>query len=880
MKRLSTQIVLIFVVVIALTVVAIGVSVGLRVQDALTERTEALLTQTTESTAKQLQLVIDNTQGILELIPQLPEVRSAVEGLNGAILPGQVQNTNALLKSFNAGISDICEVVFITDLTGNIILDSVDGSYSTLNVKDRDYFAAAIQGGTLWSDVIVSKGSGNAVTVYAMPVKNAAGQIQGLIAASVRFDTITKPLVDIQVGETGYAYMIDRNGLLVYHPVSEKILTENLYETANETLKPQVEEMMAQKSGKGFYTYEGKEKLNVYQPIANWSFAINVEKKDYLSTVTKILTYILLISIAVLAVAVVVAYVSATQISKPIVEVTKLIQRAETGDLDVEAKINRKDELGTLGNAINSWVHGLRESRNAILSLSTGDLTYPLSPRSDHDELAFAVIKLKEILNHLVKELDAIGTATEAGNLGVRAEMLKVDGVWLQVLQGVNGIADAYQRPIAQTSEILTKIGAGDIPEPITDVYYGDFNTIKDSLNQTILAVRGLIVETELLIENAIDGRLEARANPKQLKGDYQRIVLGINSILDAILLPVQEALVVLEGMSQGHLDNRVKGNYKGDHARIQTALNATMETLSLYIADIDQILGAVRDGDLTKQIKRDYLGDFVSIKTNINSIVTDLNQVFCNIDEAADQVNIGAHALATAAEDLSQGATEQASSVEQISASMTQIATKTRSNAAQAEAVATASSQIKEKAAVGNQRMNALLESMTAIDTASNKISSIIKVIDEIAFQTNILALNAAVEAARAGEHGKGFAVVAEEVRNLAFRSANAAKDTTALIEHTGTVVKEGKRIAEGTAASLVEIVGAVDASTEDIKRISIDSLDQAEAVTQISVGIDQVAKVTQMNSASSEETAATAEEMSSQAEVLKSLIEGFKLK
>jgi methyl-accepting chemotaxis protein len=880
MKHISTQIVMSFLLVIILTVGIIGLTVSSKVQKELTIQTEALLQQTANATQNQLDLTLQKIEETIALIPKLPEISQSVGKIETGLTEASVKDTNALLKSFNEGIQSISEVIFIADTKGNILLDSVDGSYNTLNISERAYFADAINGNAVWSEVVTSKGTGNLVSVYVLPIKNSEGKVVALLAAAIKFNAITEPLEAIKVGKTGYAFMIDQKGLILSHPIVEKINKENLFDAKSESLTKQLDEMVALKSGKGYYVYNGEEKLNVYQPIKNWSFAINIVKKDYLSAVRETNYFIIFLSFGVLIIAIAIAFWIAREISKPITEVTQLIRKAETGNLDVEAKINRKDELGVLGQALNQWISGLRNNRNAILALSEGDMSQVVTPRSDQDELAFAVIKLKAILNQLVSELDKIGGATSVGDLKVRADVKNTQGVWQEVLLSVNGIADAYQKPIEDTSAILNQIAAGKIPGLIEEKYYGEFNVIKDSLNKTIGAIKALIVETDGLIQNAVSGKLEARANVGDLHGDYKGIINGMNSILDAILLPIQEALVVLEDLSHGNLKNKVKGEYKGDHARIQTALNTTVEILSLYVGDIDQILGTVRNGDLTKQIKRDYLGDFKPIKTSINSIVTDLNQVFSNIDDAADQVNLGARALANAAESLSQGATEQASAVEEISASMTHIAEKAKSNARQAGVVATASSGIKEKAETGNSSMQSLLKSMQDIDTASTKISSIIKVIDEIAFQTNILALNAAVEAARAGEHGKGFAVVAEEVRNLASRSSNAAKDTTALIEHTGQVVKEGKRIAGETASQLTEIVSGIQHTTEDISHISAASLEQADAVSQISAGIDQVAQVTHMNSASSEETAATAEQMSSQAEVLKGLVEGFKLR
>ena len=228
----------------------------------------------------------------------------------------------------------------------------------------------------------------------------------------------------------------------------------------------------------------------------------------------------------------------------------------------------------------------------------------------------------------------------------------------------------------------------------------------------------------------------------------------------------------------------------------------------------------------------------------------------------------------------LSQGSTEQASSIEEITSSMTEVAAQTKENATNANQANELAIVAKDNAVSGNQQMQEMLKAMAEINDSSANISKIIKVIDEIAFQTNILALNAAVEAARAGQHGKGFAVVAEEVRNLAARSANAAKETTAMIEGSIKKVDMGTKIANETAQALNKIVGDVTKATQLVGGIAAASNEQASGISQVNLAIEQVAQVVQTNSATAEESAAASEELSGQAEILKQIVSKFKLK
>jgi len=296
------------------------------------------------------------------------------------------------------------------------------------------------------------------------------------------------------------------------------------------------------------------------------------------------------------------------------------------------------------------------------------------------------------------------------------------------------------------------------------------------------------------------------------------------------------------------------------------------------HVTEIAEKLEMIANRDLTFDVE--LLSDADTMGISLKQMVDNLNSIFSEIQAATNQVSTGSKQVADGAQSLAQGSTEQAASIEELSSSIAEIAGRTKTNETTADKTAKLSSAIKESAEKGSHQMDEMISAVSAINEASKNISKIIKTIDDIAFQTNILALNAAVEAARAGQHGKGFAVVAEEVRNLASKSAEAAKDTGAMIQNSMEKAQFGSRIAGETAASLTEIVTGINESNQLIAEIASATEQQSLGIEQINIGIDQVAQVVQQNSATAEESAAASEEMSGQSDMLQQLIEQFSLR
>lgn len=350
--------------------------------------------------------------------------------------------------------------------------------------------------------------------------------------------------------------------------------------------------------------------------------------------------------------------------------------------------------------------------------------------------------------------------------------------------------------------------------------------------------------------------------------------------LLFKFLNPIKGIVEAAQSISRGNFEIELTAK-SGDEIGILTyTFNQTAKQLKTIVTDISNVLNHVANKDLDVSTSVEYVGEMKQIETSINLIIQSLNGVMRDIGHSANQTSTGAEQVSSGAQALSQGATEQASSVEELSATITEISQHIQKSAANAEKAKEESIVSGEEILNMNRQMQEMIAAMSDISGKSGEISKIIKNIEDIAFQTNILALNAAVEAARAGAAGKGFAVVADEVRNLASKSAAAAKNTTALIGDTIKAVENGTKIADETAKSMLSVVDGSKRVTSIVEEIASASIEQADAVAQVTEGINQISAVVQTNSATAQESAAASEELSSQAQIMKNMVEQFRIK
>lgn len=521
-------------------------------------------------------------------------------------------------------------------------------------------------------------------------------------------------------------------------------------------------------------------------------------------------------------------------IKLPINRAINVANSIAEGDFSVDAKTDKKDETGQLLSALDS---------------------------------------MKNSMKSLIDELNVISNKALEGELDYRADSNKHKGEYKNLVVGVNAILDAVLKPVIESTRVLRKIRGGNLTEQVAIETKGDHSKLKDAVNGVHLWLGGLIDYVKKIAEGNMNAEMSKASEEDQI---HEWLILMRENIKALVTDANRLAAAGVAGKLQERADvNRHSGAYRD----VIEGINKTLDNIVTLVYEAIENMEKLADGDWTNSMKGDYKGDGLKLKNALNSMTTAMNDVLSQVKGTVEEVTAGAMQVSDASTSLSQGATEQAASLEEITSSITQLSAQTNTNAENANQANMITNEAKISAERGNQEMVELNNAMNDISKSSRNISKIIKVIDEIAFQTNLLALNAAVEAARAGRHGKGFAVVAEEVRNLAARSAKAAKETSDMIEGSLKIVENGSMLANRTREALEEISKGSVKAADIVGEIATSSNEQAQGISQINEGLMQIDKVTQTNTASAEESASAAEQLSSQATQLKHMIANFKL-
>ncbi len=778
---------------------------------------------------------------------------------------------------------------------------------------------------------------------------------------------VVQELKDYKFRESGYVFITDMKKNIVFHPVLKPGESLDYDFTV---------EMLQKKDGFMKYEYQGLVKYARFSTFEQWGWLVVIgdSQEELFAQKYNYIKLVLLISALILVLSLVAFYfIIQIIVLKPINQVvniaTNISHDISMGNLNtrgspMDVSIDFREIIEQINNLIESFVKPIKLMVDSIDGIAKGNIPKKITDEyhGDFNEVKNNLNNAIDVMNGLIQGTSDLNTACINGRFTYRADMTGYENSWKKLIQGLNGIMITFENiidsipfPIAvmdmdkRTSfindgmEALGSLKRKDVigvyntqidsplahaavkffdtvPKGETRQFF-EFNKFKiqadaafikdengknlalmevlqditeaetikkaieqkaaytqveiDRLTQNLQNIAAGNLDIDMSVAQADENTQDVRDNFITIANNLERMVATINELVDGVA-------DYADAIKDGEIDriNYDLKKYSGSYREIFNGLNQAAKANLEPIEEILEVMQRMAAGDLTGSIDGMYAGSFKALKEAVNKSIDSINEILEQVNTAVDQVASGSKQVSDASTSLSQGATEQASSLEEISASLHEVGSQTRLNADNANQANNLSIDSQKAAKAGNEQMQNLMQAMNAINESSNNIKKIIKTIDEIAFQTNILSLNAAVEAARAGKHGKGFAVVAEEVRNLAARSAEAAQETSEMIEDSIKKIDNGTQIANRTAESLNEIVTGATKTTDIVGEIAAASNEQAKAVEQVNIGLRQIEQVTQQNTSTAEESASASEELSGQSEQLRQMISQFKLK
>jgi len=743
-----------------------------------------------------------------------------------------------------AGFPYVGDIYYVR-FGGEIVHMNDPADYEDYDETDPDmqwFYGAYNSGQPFWTPIYTDE-TGVTMVSYTVPVI-IDGITAGVVGVDISIAHIENMIANVRLYETGFALMQDRFGEFFETNAVINGLTDDEREMLTRAANTNAGEIF-EMDVDARYLVAARPLLNGYMVY------VMAPLREVNAEITASLIRFSVIFVVAYAIVLVIAYFIGKPIGNRLTVLSKFMKRAaSTGDLT----LHPEDKA-----AIARYTRQ-KDSLDEIGELSC-----------DFYALMDVIMSMINDLSKLTHELN------ENGDIDYRIDTGDYKGTYKDMADGINMMVTGMVNDVMEILRGITALCEG-VDANVKNMP-GKKAVFTERFRRLENLLEGFMTDLTTTAHNATEGNLSIRIDASKYQGGWAAMANELNAIVIAVSEPLAEIEHTLTKMSDGEF-TQMKGDYKGAFDVVKQAVNATEKTTLSYIEEIGQLLSAISKGDLTVTINHNYIGSYAPIKTALTAILDSLNTTMSEINVAAVQVLSGAEQISHSAASLAEGTGKQAASIEELNASIETINEKTKNNADRAKNANDLSNQSNQHAVHSNNEMRSMVLSMESIKESSANISKIIKVIEDIAFQTNLLALNAAVEAARADEHGKGFAVVAEEVRNLAARSQQSAKETTGQIEESISRVNEGMGAANETAVSLETIVSDVRKVSELIAQIALLSEEQADSIAQITNGINEISAVVQTNSATSQECASASQELNSQAEMLRQLVSFFRLK
>jgi methyl-accepting chemotaxis protein len=571
-----------------------------------------------------------------------------------------------------------------------------------------------------------------------------------------------------------------------------------------------------------------------------------------------------------------------------------------------------------VNDTLDAVIGPLNVAAEYIDRIAKGDIPEKITEKynGDFNELKNNVNTCIDAVKSLVSDTNMLSLNAIEGKLSTRADAAKHLGDYRKIVRGINDTLDAVIGPLTVSAEYVARIAKGDIPEKITENYKGDFNDIKNNLNTCIDAVNLLVSDANMLADAAVAGNLSARADDLKHHGDFQRIIKGVNSTLDAVVNPLKIASTYIENLSKRNLAITITEEFHGDFNELKSNLNQTIESIQKLIEDanllstaalegdlstradlsrhtgeyrkimggfnntLDTVLEPIKEGvkaleqlaegDLRVRISSEYKGDHQLIKNSINKVASSLSEAMADVNDAVAATASASNQISSSTEEMAAGASEQTSQAAEVAGAIEEMTKTILENTRNVVLASDTAKESGSKAVEGGSVVKETIAGMNKISEvvrksadkvhelgkSSDQIGEIIQVIDDIADQTNLLALNAAIEAARAGEQGRGFAVVADEVRKLAERTTRATKEIADMI----------KQIQKDTKLA----VESMELGTLEVEKGKTLANKAGVSLEEIILGANKVVDIVTQVAAASEQQSTAAEEISRNIEAI----------